>query len=75
VFCYYYTHLDHYAERLHEGMNVAPGEVIGYVGSTGNGSPLAPHLHFAILKLGPEKRWWEGQPINPYAALLELAGK
>ena len=45
------------------------GQVIGYVGSTGNASPDAPHLHFAIFVLGPEKRWWEGIAINPYPLL------
>ena len=30
----------------------------------------APHLHFAILQLGPEKHWWVGFPINPYPYLL-----
>ena len=54
---------------LAEGQAVKRGQVIGYVGSTGNASPDAPHLHFAILVLGPEKRWWEGIAINPYPLL------
>jgi murein DD-endopeptidase MepM/ murein hydrolase activator NlpD len=71
-FCYYYAHLDHYAAALHEGQHIAPGEVIAYVGSTGNANPAAPHLHFTIYRLGPEKRWWQGTPINPYPYLRQL---
>lgn len=66
---YYYAHLDRYADGLTEGAAVRRGEVIGYVGSTGNASDDAPHLHFAIFQLGPERRWWQGKPINPYLVL------
>jgi murein DD-endopeptidase MepM/ murein hydrolase activator NlpD len=68
-FCYYYAHLDRYAHTLDEGKVVSAGEVIGYVGSTGNASPDAPHLHFAVFKLGPDRRWWQGLPIDPYLVL------
>lgn len=68
---YYYAHLDRYAEGLHEGMQVKRGDLLGYVGSTGNADARTPHLHFAVFKLGPEKRWWEGTPVNPYAALRD----
>jgi murein DD-endopeptidase MepM/ murein hydrolase activator NlpD len=66
---YYYAHLDGYAPGLTEGKLIKRGEVIGYVGSTGNAIASAPHLHFAIFVLGPKKRWWEGQAINPYPIL------
>ena len=66
---YYYAHLDAYAPLLAEGQTVKRGQVIGYVGSTGNASPDAPHLHFAIFVLGPEQRWWQGTSINPYPLL------
>ncbi len=66
---YYYAHLDRYAEGLTEGQMLRRGQVIGYVGSTGNANPAAPHLHFAVYRLGPEKRWHEGAPINPYPLL------
>ncbi len=66
---YYYAHLDRYAAGIAAGLQVKQGEVIGYVGSTGNASPDAPHLHFAIFRLGPEKHWWQGTPINPYPLL------
>jgi murein DD-endopeptidase MepM/ murein hydrolase activator NlpD len=72
VYCYYYAHLDHYADGLYEGMHVSRGTVIGYVGSTGNASPAAPHLHFAIYQLGPDKQWWKGTPVNPYPMLIRL---
>ncbi len=63
---YYYAHLDHYAPSVTEGTYLKRGDLIGYVGSTGNASPAAPHLHFAIFELTPEKKWWKGTPINPY---------
>ena len=69
VYCYYYAHLDGYVKGLREGMLVERGGVIGSVGSTGNANPRTPHLHFAIFKLGPERLWWKGEPVNPYAGL------
>jgi murein DD-endopeptidase MepM/ murein hydrolase activator NlpD len=48
---------------------VRRGDVIATVGSTGNASEDAPHLHFAIFKLGPEKKWWEGTAIDPFPLL------
>jgi len=66
---YYYAHLDRYAEGLAEGRVLKRGEVLGYVGSTGNASPDAPHLHFAVFVLGPEKHWWQGTAVNPYPLL------
>jgi murein DD-endopeptidase MepM/ murein hydrolase activator NlpD len=66
---YYYAHLDRYASGLVEGMPLKRGDVIGFVGSTGNANPEAPHLHFAIFELGPEKHWWQGTAINPYPLL------
>ena len=69
-FCFYYAHLDRYAPNIREGILVKRGDVIGYVGSTGNADPSAPHLHLAVFELGPDKRWWEGKPINPYPILM-----
>ena len=68
---YYYAHLDRYADGLKEGTVLKRGQVIGYVGVTGNAAPDGPHLHFAVFRLGPEKLWWKGEPVNPYAALRQ----
>lgn len=65
-YAYYYAHLDRYADGLKEGAPVKRGELIGYVGSTGNANPAAPHLHFAVVELTPEKQWWKGTPLNPF---------
>lgn len=70
---YYYAHLDRYADGLAEGAALRRGDVIGYVGSTGNAAEDAPHLHFAIFVLGPEKRWWQGTAIDPYPLLAPAA--
>jgi peptidoglycan LD-endopeptidase LytH len=66
TFAYYYAHLERYAEGIREGEPLRRGQVIGYVGTSGNAPPGAPHLHFAIQRLTPEKHWWQGTAINPY---------
>jgi murein DD-endopeptidase MepM/ murein hydrolase activator NlpD len=66
---YYYAHLERYAPGIAEKQAVRRGDVIGYVGHTGNANPAGPHLHFAIFRLGPDKRWWKGTPVNPYPYL------
>ena len=65
-YCYYYAHLDRYAAGLTQGQAVKRGQVIGYVGISGNAPPKTPHLHFTIFKLAEDKRWWKGAPINPF---------
>ncbi|MFN7997615.1 MAG: M23 family metallopeptidase [Bryobacteraceae bacterium] len=70
-YCYYYAHLDRYADDIKDGVPVIRGQILGYVGTTGNAPPNAPHLHFTIFKLGPEKHWWQGTAINPYPYLAE----
>jgi len=67
---YYYAHLDRYAAGLTEGQTVNRGQPIGFVGSTGDANPVAPHLHFEVVRTSPETKWWEpGTPINPYVLL------
>lgn len=68
-YCYYYAHLERYADRLHEGDRVSKGQVLGYVGTSGNAPKDTPHLHFAVFRLTAERHWWEGTPIDPYEVL------
>jgi murein DD-endopeptidase MepM/ murein hydrolase activator NlpD len=70
-FAYYYAHLDRYADGIAEGMEVKRGTLIGYVGVTGNSDPNAPHLHFAVVALTPEKQWWKGTPLNPFPLMSD----
>jgi len=70
-FAYYYAHLDKYAEGIKEGQLLKRGDLVGYVGVTGNSDPKAPHLHFAVVQLTPEKQWWKGTPVNPYPLMAD----
>lgn len=65
-----YGHLDGYAKGLTEGMSLEAGQVIGYVGTTGNAPPGTPHLHFAILRGRPDVSWSRGTPVNPFPLLV-----
>lgn len=70
-YCYYYAHLDRYADGLKEGQQLRRGDVVGYVGTTGNSDPNTPHLHFAILQLGANKEWWQNTtPVNAYPIFM-----
>lgn len=66
---YYYAHLDRYAAGMAEGRALRQGEVIGYVGNTGNAGPGNYHLHFEISTTTDPKRYWAGTPQNPYPLL------
>jgi len=68
-YIYYYAHLENYAPGVEEGDRLQRGQVIGYVGTTGNAPKDTPHLHFAIFKMTDQKKWWQGTPIDPYAVL------
>ena len=68
-YCYYYAHLERYADGLKEGDQVHRGQVLGYVGTSGNAPKDTPHLHFAVFRLSPEKQWWQGTPIDPFDIL------
>ena len=67
---YYYAHLDAYAQGLREGQQVQRGEVIGFVGDTGNAQPGDCHLHFSVAILDDPAQWWEGRNLNPYDLLV-----
>jgi peptidoglycan LD-endopeptidase LytH len=66
---FYYAHLQRYADGVSEGKFVRQGEVIGYVGDSGNAGPGNYHLHFSIAVVSDPKRYWEGTNINPYPLL------
>lgn len=66
---YYYAHLERYAGGLREGGSVKAGEVVGYVGDSGNAAPGDYHLHFSVAVLRDARRWWEGINLNPYPLL------
>ena len=68
---YYYAHLDGYAPGLRQGTMISAGEWLGVVGSTGNASAEAPHLHFAVNRMRPGERWFQGEPVNPYPILAD----
>ena len=65
-YCFFYAHLERYAEGLAEGQPVKRGRLLGYVGTTGNAAARAAHLHFAISEVTVPKQWWGGRPIDPY---------
>jgi murein DD-endopeptidase MepM/ murein hydrolase activator NlpD len=63
-FVYYYAHLDHYRAGLRRGDRIARGELLGYVGTTGNADRHEPHLHFQVMRFPDDGRWWDGTPID-----------
>jgi len=63
-YCLVYAHLDRYAAALNEGDRVLRGQVVGYVGTSGNAPPSAPHLHFAV-RLRSSGGCWSGPPVDP----------
>ena len=70
-YAYYYAHLDRYADGVREGSVLKRGDLVGYVGVTGNAAKDAPHLHFAVFELTPKKEWWKGTSVNPYPMMGE----
>jgi len=64
-----YGHLDRYADGLRNGQALRRGQIIGYVGTTGNAAGGPSHLHFAIARGHPSAAWWRGTPVNPYPLL------
>jgi murein DD-endopeptidase MepM/ murein hydrolase activator NlpD len=72
---YYYAHLLSYAPGLVEGQQLQRGQLVGRVGHTGNANPDGPHLHFAIFRMNPGEKWWQGTAINPYPLLAGQPAK
>jgi murein DD-endopeptidase MepM/ murein hydrolase activator NlpD len=69
TYVYYYAHLERYAAGIRDGTPVRRGQLIGYVGTSGNAPENTPHLHFAIFRLTDKKQWWDGVPVDPYEVL------
>lgn len=72
-FVYYYAHLDRYHPRIYAGRPLLRGDTLGYVGTTGNAPKDAPHLHFQVMRMPADRRFWNGEPINPYPLLRQAA--
>jgi len=67
---YYYAHLDAYQPGLTEGATIARGDVLGTVGTTGNAPKDTPHLHFQVMRMPADGKYWDGEAINPYPLFL-----
>ena len=67
---YYYAHLDAYQRGLVDGLMIARGDTLGFVGTTGNAPKDTPHLHFQVMRMPPDGKYWDGEPINPYPLFL-----
>ena len=72
---YYYAHLDHWAKGLAQGTKLAKGDVIGYVGTSGNAPKNTPHLHFQVMRREPDRHYWEGTPLDVRPVLVENGQK
>jgi len=70
-FIYYYAHLDHYRKGITEGQSLEKGDTIGFVGTTGNAPPDIPHLHFQVMLMPEDGKWWTGIPVNPRPLFVE----
>ena len=72
-FVFYYAHLDRYHPGIFAGMTLLRGDTIGYVGTTGNAPANAPHLHFQMMRMPRDRKYWNGEPINPDLLLRPVA--
>ncbi|WP_420129820.1 M23 family metallopeptidase [Longimicrobium sp.] len=66
---YYYAHLQRYAAGIRDGLPVRRGQVIAYVGDTGNAGAGNYHLHFSVGRLPDPQRYWDSENVNPYPLL------
>ncbi len=70
-FVYYYAHLERYRKGLAEGDLLQKGDTLGFVGTSGNAPRDVPHLHFQIMRMPADGRWWAGVPVNPRPLFVE----
>jgi murein DD-endopeptidase MepM/ murein hydrolase activator NlpD len=68
-YVYYYAHLDRYYPSVYAGKPLLRGDTLGFVGTTGNAPPNTPHLHFQVMRMPADHRYWDGEPVNPYPLL------
>lgn len=66
---YYYAHMDHYNEAMTPGRLIVKGDTLGYVGTTGDAPKDTPHLHFQVMRWPADGKYWNGEPIDPFAEL------
>ena len=64
-FVYYYAHLERYRKGINEGDSIEQGDTLGFVGTSGNAPPDTPHLHFQVMRMPDDGKWWAGVPVNP----------
>lgn len=72
-FVYYYAHLDRYHPNIYAGRPLMRGDTLGYVGTTGNSPKDLPHLHFQVMRMPADRKFWNGEPLNPYPLLRQPA--
>lgn len=70
-FVFYYAHLDRYHSGLYAGRPLVRGDTLGYVGTSGNAPKNTPHLHFQMMRMPANKKYWNGEPINPFPLLQD----
>jgi peptidoglycan LD-endopeptidase LytH len=68
---YYYAHLDRYRDGIEAGTRLTKGDTLGFVGTTGNAPKDIPHLHFQIMRMPHDGKYWNGDPIDPFPILRE----
>ena len=62
---FFYAHLSSFSAAARNGARVQAGDVLGFVGNTGDAEPTPPHVHFEVHPGGIEE-----DPVNPYPILL-----
>lgn len=65
---YYYAHLSAYTPLAREGARVAAGDVLGFVGETGDARGTPPHLHFEVHPVALLGLGYDGV-VNPFPYL------